>query len=289
MVERLRSATSWVFGPGQAAAPSLSLGRYGRKRPLRRDRGYLMDKEIRHPLKAPATRRAFLQRAAGTSLATVAGVALIPGLTAAQNQDPFAWITLTDQFKAAAQAGGNSADLAILNFALLLERLEATFYNTNANKPYLTNPTPGTQLTALLVGSEQAPTSVNTNAVALARFTLSPDQTQLFYDIRSTGLSGEATSIRLFTGARGTAGNIAYTLAPPVNGVSTGVISLNPADMNALVNQGIYVNIATAANPNGEIRGQVIAAPPGILTTTTPALKSIVDEIRDHENAHVSL
>jgi hypothetical protein len=125
--------------------------------------------------------------------------------------------------------------------------------------------------------------------VSLARFTLSPDQTQLFYDIRSTGLSGEATSIRLFNGARGTTGNIVYTLATPVNGVSTGVITLNPADTNALVNQGIYASIATAANPNGEIRGQVIAAPPGILSTTTPALKSMVDEIRDHENAHVSL
>jgi hypothetical protein len=248
-----------------------------------------MDTKNRHPLKASATRRAFLQRAAGTGLATAAGIAFIPGLSAAQSQDPFAWITLTDQLKAAAQAGGNSADLGILNFALLLERLEATFYNTNYNKPYLTNPTPGTQLTALLVGSEQAPTSVNTNAVALGRFTLSPDQTQLFYDVRSTGLSGEATSIRLFNGARGTTGNIAYTLATPVNGVSTGVITLNPTDMNTLVNQGMYVNIATAANPNGEIRGQVIAAPPGILSTTTPALKSMVDEIRDHENAHVSL
>src|SRR5215212_10958721 len=107
MVERLRSATSWVFGPGQAAAPSLSLGRYGRKRPLRRDKGHLMDNEILHPIKAPATRRAFLQRAAGTGVATVAGIALIPGLSAAQNQDPFEWITLTDQLKAAAQAGGN--------------------------------------------------------------------------------------------------------------------------------------------------------------------------------------
>jgi hypothetical protein len=234
------------------------------------------------------TRRAFLQRAAGTGLATVAGIALIPEIGAAQQGGPLNYISLADRVRAASSPPNNAADLAILNFALTVERLEAEFYNRNANQPYLTNPTPGTALTALLVGSEETP-AVNTTATALARFTLSPDHTQLFYDVRATGLSSLATAMHLHRAVRGQPGDIIYPLNTPVNGVSTGVIAVNPADVEMLLNQGFYINIHTPNNPKGEIRGQVISAPPGIVTSTTPVLKNIVDEIRDHENAHVSL
>lgn len=83
------------------------------------------------PQGAPApSRRAFLERAAGTGLAAAAGVALLAGASEAgmQTQAPGG---------AAAAAAPSASDLAILNYALTLERLESTFYNMNGDKTYL--------------------------------------------------------------------------------------------------------------------------------------------------------
>jgi len=107
--------------------------------------------------------------------------------------------------------------------------------------------------------------------------------------VRTVGLTGAATAIELRQGASGVNGNALYPLSPLVNGSTTGFINLNAADLNALLNQGIYLNIATQANPTGEVRGQVVATPAGIFSSTTSVLKGIVDEIRDHEIAHVAL
>jgi hypothetical protein len=65
---------------------------------------------------------------------------------------------------------------------------------------------------------------------------------------------------------------------------------VNPTDVDALLNQGLYLVVITAANPTGELRGQVVVLQaPGTGTGSAGTLKSIVDEIRDHENAHVAL
>jgi hypothetical protein len=71
----------------------------------------------------PPSRRRFLQRLAGTGLATVAGVALLPHASWAR----FRYLPYVDP----------QIDIDILNFALTLERLEAAFYNANGDKAYL--------------------------------------------------------------------------------------------------------------------------------------------------------
>src|SRR5947199_7000297 len=101
------------------------------------------EKRASHP-PTGGTRRLFLRRAAGTGLLTVAGSALLPGLS-------FAGKGGTTPPPATA-----SADTAILNYLLLIERLEVQFYNLNATKPFLTGGTggltTGSTYQAMLVG-----------------------------------------------------------------------------------------------------------------------------------------
>jgi hypothetical protein len=250
-----------------------------------------MDKQLRAAQEETgkeSSRRVFLKRAAGTGLATVAGVALLPGVSLAGKPGT----TTGGQTGGTTPVAGATSDTDILNFALLLERLEAQFYNLNGGKDYLVGGAvkSGNTYQTQALGSEETP-PVNTGATANASFVLSDDRTVLAYNVTATGLSGPATAMHLHRGARGVPGDIVYPLnTPDATGAASGVVTFNPADYDALANGGLYLNIHTAAYPNGEIRGQVQATTQGTPTgTTTVTLKSIVDEIREHENAHVRL
>lgn len=47
----------------------------------------------------------------------------------------------------------------------------------------------------------------------------------------------------------------------PANGGFDGVVAISPAHVAALLNGQTYINVHTLANPNGEIRGQLVAVP----------------------------
>jgi hypothetical protein len=272
-----------------------------------------MEEKILEPqeeIRKASSRRSFLQQAAGTGIATVAGISLLPSLAEAGKPVagggvPPPTTTPTpvsgdtgqgkpvggDKGTGLPVAGSQGGDLDILNFALTLERLEAAFYNLNYQKPYLTGSTVQKQsLQAILTGAEVTP-PINTTATGTANFELSQDQTMLSYDVQVAGLSGPATALYVARGARGATGDVVYTLnVPDATGHSVGATPVNPTDVDALLNQGLYLVVITAANPTGELRGQVVVLQaPGTGTGSAGTLKSIVDEIRDHENAHVAL
>jgi Cu/Zn superoxide dismutase len=86
----------------------------------------------------------------------------------------------------------------------------------------------------------------------------------LVYSITVTGLTGAITGAHFHNGGIGSNGPVVRTLTF-ANNTSIGVWKSNDAEplnaalLRALLADSIYVNIHTAANPGGEIRGQVIA------------------------------
>lgn len=111
--------------------------------------------------------------------------------------------------------------------------------------------------TADMNGAQEVP-SVTTNAYGLGVFTLSHDQTKLKFQVIMQDLSGAATGAHLHMGASGSSGGVVEDLGPFLSGnVINGEV--DPTSyLSDLLAGNIYINIHTAANPNGEIRGQLL-------------------------------
>jgi hypothetical protein len=116
-------------------------------------------------------------------------------------------------------------------------------------------------LTARMNGAQPVP-SISTNAIGLASFYLNNSRDTMCLNFNSTGISGPITGIHIHNGLPGTNGSVLLDLSPYVDGNSlsatlTGSM-LSPNLLNALLNGKTYLNLHTANNPNGEIRGQIV-------------------------------
>jgi hypothetical protein len=75
-------------------------------------------------------------------------------------------------------------------------------------------------------------------------------------------LTGPATAAHIHLGAKGKAGNVLVPLcgaAPACKSGLSGSVKLTAAMKSAFSKHLLYVNVHTAKNPNGEIRGQLSA------------------------------
>jgi hypothetical protein len=112
-----------------------------------------------------------------------------------------------------------------------------------------------------MTGSNEVP-PVATTATGAAAFILSYTQDSLRYQAVFTGLSaGNATAAHIHTGIAGVSGAVLYPLTLTGGGTgATGTQAILPADLAALMATppALYANAHTAANPGGEIRGQIL-------------------------------
>ncbi|MBI5475061.1 MAG: CHRD domain-containing protein [Ignavibacteriae bacterium] len=123
----------------------------------------------------------------------------------------------------------------------------------------------GTALTANLEGSQENP-AVTTSARGSATLSLSSvGGTALSYAVTVNGLSGAITGAHFHAGAVGVNGSVAKNILSDFVGNTavgvwrtTGTGALAESTIVQLLTGGLYLNVHTAANPGGEIRGQVL-------------------------------
>ena len=107
-----------------------------------------------------------------------------------------------------------------------------------------------------LSGAEEVP-PVETSASGTAEVTFDSTTRKLSWELEYSGLSGDATAAH-FHGPAAAGEN-----APPMVPIpefasgSEGSAELTEEQAKALMDGKMYVNVHSAANPNGEIRGQV--------------------------------
>jgi hypothetical protein len=70
-------------------------------------------------------------------------------------------------------------------------------------------------------------------------------------------LTGKATAAHIHGGKRGVAGPVIVPLCGPCKSGQAGTVRISKAVVAALEGKRAYVNVHTARNPGGEIRGQV--------------------------------
>jgi CHRD domain/Secretion system C-terminal sorting domain len=115
---------------------------------------------------------------------------------------------------------------------------------------------------AVALGANEVP-AVTTTASAVGSFSVSKASGKVDYKIVANGLSGAITGAHIHYGNPGATGPVAQALV--VNGnVISGSFAVTTALFDSIFSGSAYLNIHTAANPNGEIRGQVYYQGDGI-------------------------
>lgn len=116
---------------------------------------------------------------------------------------------------------------------------------------------------ANLSGAQEVP-PVATSAAGLGKFTLNAVGSRLSFDITVTGLSGAIAGAHFHNAAGGVNGLVVRDITSSFIGESaqgawadTNAQGLTPSLVAELLAGKIYVNVHTAANAGGEIRGQV--------------------------------
>ena len=134
--------------------------------------------------------------------------------------------------------------------------------------------------TASLIGASEVP-SVSTAAAGAAQIVISASGASIDYQVTYSGLSGPLAAAHIHVGAVGANGGIIFPLvagpSPMVGSLTTanftpsGSITTYAQAVAAIEAGNTYVNFHTAANPGGEIRGQLAAATGAVVLMTSLA------------------
>lgn len=106
-----------------------------------------------------------------------------------------------------------------------------------------------------LTGAKEVPAVISTGQ-GLGSFVLNYSATKLEYKVLVSGLSGPITVAHFHYGAADKTGPVVYPLTFTGN-ATAGTLDISAAFRDSLLAGKVYINVHTAANPGGEIRGQL--------------------------------
>lgn len=114
-----------------------------------------------------------------------------------------------------------------------------------------------THVKATLNSGQEVPKQVVKAPNGKGTFTATLDGSKLTWKLTFGKLSGSANAAHIHLGRPGKAGAVAVSLCGPCASGASGSITLSASQKKAILGGGTYVNVHTAKNPNGEIRGQI--------------------------------
>lgn len=112
-------------------------------------------------------------------------------------------------------------------------------------------------IAAKLTAKEEVPAQTVKNAKASGSFTGDITGTKLTWTLKFSKLTGPATAAHIHLGGMGASGNVVVPLCGPCKSPMKGTAKLTKALLADLKKHKLYVNVHTAKNPAGEIRGQL--------------------------------
>ena len=117
------------------------------------------------------------------------------------------------------------------------------------------------KVSATLKTGNETPKATGVKASATGNFTGSYTENKtgavLKWKLTFSGLTGSAMAAHIHKGKPGAAGPVVVPLCGPCHSGETGTAKNSKAVIAALEGHNAYVNVHTAKNPGGEIRGAV--------------------------------
>jgi hypothetical protein len=111
--------------------------------------------------------------------------------------------------------------------------------------------------TAALSSGQEVPKQVVKDAAAHGLFKGTLSGSKLKWKLTFAKLTGPALAAHIHMAAKGKSGAIVVPLCGPCTSGVTGTATLTAPVLAAFKKHLLYVNVHTAKNPNGEIRGQL--------------------------------
>ena len=141
------------------------------------------------------------------------------------------------------------------------------------------------KLATVLNASQEVPAPTGEVAAARGTFTATVNASatgaSVAWELTFTGLTGAAGAAHIHTAPRGTAGPVSVPLCGPCQSPASGTADVSASVLETLQTGGAYVNVHTAANAPGEIRGQL-----GVTASVTTTLNARQEVPKPKGNAN---